>query len=409
MKEHDQALGDEELFDEIVPLDSGDEWTALEKMDKYIDELLAKQSKLPYDLSPALLGKDYKAEEHKELPCPPLDVTIVFGPHETAADALAIAPHLQHADVYLPEIHGWDENTIRLLNAVSQGSLTPEAALQEQLTDTDDLDTVSKMTDFWLQVYRNIAGTKIPVACADMPFGHSLVGRQNHLIELGVQWDAEFAATLKAARQYIQQVVECTTAREQYIAEHIKQAVAQLVAVDAQLQARAESGTLKVVLSLGEEHARMIDVVHELWEKEGWSAPRAISSETSVHNRQPTLLSTAEQQLLAGQELSDEHVAWVLLEQVLLRHSLMYDLVQTMGSEVGGEVAARYIAEQFNLEEIEELFVQAVQLAHGHAELIPAMMDTLLRGENDEDEGEVVGVMVTKGIVLEEVKKKLGL
>ncbi len=98
--------------------------------------------------------------------------------------------------------------------------------MHEQLTETDELDVVSKMTDFWLQVYRNIAGTHIPVASADVPFGHSLMGQLNHLIEMGVQWQPDFTATLKAARQYIQQVVECTTARERYIAEHIKPAVA---------------------------------------------------------------------------------------------------------------------------------------------------------------------------------------
>ncbi len=61
---------------------------------------------------------------------PNMDITVVYGGHSNASDFAVLQPHLEGADVFVPEITYWGVQEIALLSRISQGDKSAQKELE---------------------------------------------------------------------------------------------------------------------------------------------------------------------------------------------------------------------------------------------------------------------------------------
>lgn len=56
-------------------------------------------------------------------PYPPIAVDFMFAPHSTAEHAAGLEVRILEADIYIPELMGWDNKSLKLLQQVADGKI----------------------------------------------------------------------------------------------------------------------------------------------------------------------------------------------------------------------------------------------------------------------------------------------
>ncbi len=99
---------------------------------------------------------------------PPVAITILYGPHVSAADAEPIQEALIGMDVYIPELCGWDKRAVSTFQKVAAGTLPPEKAVPKQALDR--LGLVDDMAAYKRAQMRSIAENDVLITCIDVPY-----------------------------------------------------------------------------------------------------------------------------------------------------------------------------------------------------------------------------------------------
>lgn len=137
----------------------------------------------------------------------------MYGPHRTAKDFENLKNAFDKADIYIPELEGWDFKTKDQFNRLSQGELTPKEFAAEQWIN----DKSARFRQCQI-----IYNSKKPILLVDMPLQHELIPTSDRNDELGKESlklfaEGDFKSSFNKIHQYVIDETSFERKREELI------------------------------------------------------------------------------------------------------------------------------------------------------------------------------------------------
>lgn len=232
-----------------------------------------------------------------------LQLSMFFGAHGTAADANDITLQLKSmgADVFIPELLGFKPEREKLIRDISLGRASPDA------TSFAGSDAVF----FLEQLMRNLHNTRVNVGFAEAPAGGEDARTfleadsryTNFPKEIKPLWSWKDAQSIFAER--VKRFAESFIVRERYIAKHICPAIVRAYADD---QSRATIKSLKVMMSIGNGHEQLHDLIRSMH-------PQTIKIAQGQLSRM--YLDEAVRQVMSGNPIPKELQGFLITENLI--------------------------------------------------------------------------------------------
>lgn len=188
-------------------------------------------------------------EQSKEK-LPKLEATFLYAPHWTSEDARLIKEEIGHTDVYCPEMIGYPEEEVELLNRISQGD---SKAFQQLILATDD--------SWWKGVYEAIYNSKKIIQPIDIPEGQKIVSdykeskiRNIRDVSFVHFASGNFEQAIKLMEDYLREWANYQKKREEVMLINLRKLPQEIVKRYPEFK---EKEKLKVLASLGSAHAHL--------------------------------------------------------------------------------------------------------------------------------------------------------
>ncbi len=97
---------------------------------------------------------------------PPVKLHIFFNAHEYAKDIEGVQKYLAEADIVFPELVGWDQTKLQVINKVSTGEMSAKAGLNKSYG--------FERNPYYTRLLEILHGTDKKVAFVDLPYGSPL-------------------------------------------------------------------------------------------------------------------------------------------------------------------------------------------------------------------------------------------
>ncbi|MDQ3098874.1 MAG: hypothetical protein M3Q44_03950 [bacterium] len=307
---------------------------------------------------------------------PPLDIEIIYAPHATSEHMSDISG----ADIFIPELAGWEPGMDTVLASVARGDVLPHEALPTLSAGADEDD----MHGYKQALLHAIAGTNVAVGFADVPAGHQYDLLYHHLQEEGIVAGADFDETIQNVYKYIDSWATLISGRDKHIATSLNATVKNAIKYRFDLQ---QKDRLKVVMTLGSLHAGVTERLRS-------TDTGGVNTVTTHGNTNPETaydyFGEAVDKQKRGEAVDDQLAARVLLEHVIQKNQTGYQIQEAVNDGYLMLLVAKKIASHFNKDEIATLYKQSF----GNF----ALMDGLLREDMEENSDN--GLLAQKGIVL---------
>ena len=270
---------------------------------------------------------------------PQISYHIFYAPHFTAKDFENLKNTFDKADIYVPELVGWDFRTKDQLNRLSQGEFTPEELAAKGFIS-------NKSARF--RQYQIIYNSKKPILFVDMPLQHKLIPISDRNDELGKEslglfTKGDFKSSFKKIYQYTIAETDYEKKREELIKKNLEEEVKKFIKTDSKLKDKSD---INVLLSLGAVHT---GIYHKLKKEEA-----RVSREFS---RQPFIFdSTAQsirEMMLSRRKKPDK----LLLARGLVDALVFYYYIQNRVSYDSNKLAltAKKISSHLNFKDIKNV------------------------------------------------------
>lgn len=267
---------------------------------------------------------------------PEISYDILYGPHRTEKDFEKAKEIFSEADVYVPELVGWNRNIAQIYNEVSQGKTTPELLPPEYFEYNPHL----------LRDLKMVEGSKKPILFVDIPQNHELLEQNMAAKKLrrksfNLFKEGQFELALKIMRESLEVFNNHLEDREDLIKNTLKEKVNELAERDSDLK---EKSKINVLLTLGAGHT---PVYHDL-KKEGLS----VSSKSAYPLMVWDSFTEAgkKMRLSKNKEVDDELLANIFIERFIYPH-----LSKATEDSNKMAQAGRKISSKLDLQEIKEI------------------------------------------------------
>lgn len=176
---------------------------------------------------------------------------VFYGPHWFAKDIEGLKTPLMQADIFLPECTGWSPAHLVTYNAVSEGLLTPLAAVRRFAVGASHLTLPE---DAAIGFFNMIYKSHKPIAFIDIHENHPLTSRFVAHGSQGFRLGKKFSETLQYAEDHLREITVIDTGREDYEAAHLEPVVDSILKLNSAL---AERDPLRILLFKGAGHPRL--------------------------------------------------------------------------------------------------------------------------------------------------------
>lgn len=283
----------------------------------------------------------------RENPMPNFSFEVFYGAHGSAIDLRNVRGSFENADIFVPEILGWTPAHLLYFNAVSQGRITPQDAVNVFASGTAHYVMAA---DAVLEEFEMIYKSGKPIIFADVPVGHPLENRFLQLMTSGFKIDRNFDQTLQNVKGHLQAFATLDVERENYTLSHLQRTVEQAAKATPALRRNVRKNRkVKALLFLGGSHTR---VLHQLRDT-GFD----VRATYSYHPFPYAFSQETVRRYVYGKEVSDEQAAKSYVDLMVLQPWL-----QTITRDFSK--IAQYIRRAlsgFTLEEIRMLFEESKQ------------------------------------------------
>ncbi|MEK7071102.1 MAG: hypothetical protein AAB966_04805, partial [Patescibacteria group bacterium] len=169
---------------------------------------------------------------------PKIETNFFFHKHATTEDGKAVGERLKNADIFIQENAGWDSARLDIFNDVSNGTLTPEQAM--------DMEKQNGKPFFWKDFYASLLDglykSEKKVMLVDVPDDNVVFknlmglyasnGAYNNLINKSLPYEE----TLRRIGNVSKFESDMQKAREDYILENLPEALVETLKQNPDLQ-----------------------------------------------------------------------------------------------------------------------------------------------------------------------------
>jgi hypothetical protein len=263
---------------------------------------------------------------------PTLEIKFLFSPHGTAEDFKNFESEFNNADVFVPEVFGWDEETLQSLREFSEES-----------------DSEFKAPNLGLatgEIVRNILGSQKAIELVDVPKGDPIEKLQKESIKIGnesLNLD-DFDEMVSGVKSFLIKFSESQKLREKYIISKIKTLKNKIIEDYPEL---VRKDKLNVLVSLGSFHVGVYGQI-----KESFETAQELNTVPKIYDNLVEILQKLQQiEYPENDHIADIEVArwWISAE---IREGIFSPTANT-------EKFSEYLwlaSKQFSLEEIRSLF-----------------------------------------------------
>lgn len=189
---------------------------------------------------------------------PRISYHVFYGSHRTAKDLEKFDEAFEKADVYIPELFGWNNKDLWIFNKVSQGKLCFDVA---------SMIYFAFPGSFRFKELQTIEGSRKPILFVDTPERHQLFDLKKESLRLyresiGSFKQGEFQSSLQKMREHIITWADFISKREEVIRENLQEKIKDLIKERPELREKEE---IKVLLRLGAAHT---GIYHRLKKEE---------------------------------------------------------------------------------------------------------------------------------------------
>ncbi len=268
---------------------------------------------------------------------PKISYHILYGAHRTAEDFKKLKEALEKADVYVPEMVGWNLGGALIFNSLSMGAITPE-----QMAEIYQI----KQDSPYFKICETIYNSKKPILFADISRNHELLQERrlnigSFNLALSLFRRGEFPLALKVIRGSSEKLSNYFEGREKIIKQTLKNSVRQLSEEHPQLKDKKD---IKVLLTLGIGHTQ---VYHSLKKKEE-SVSREFTETPFIFNFLGEI--DRRHRLSKNKEISNELLAKFILDDLMIPE--LGEITQNSNKMIK---VSRKIISKLNLKDIERI------------------------------------------------------
>lgn len=290
-------------------------------------------------------------EQEKNPGEPKILVKIFFSPHGTKNDIEGFREVFQHADVFIPERSGWNEETLNVFRKLSEGKLSPaqvgngEGAFQGVEEELD----------------RIVFNSHKLITFIDFPQGHPLDVEEDSVRVPALKFGPNsFNEMLVAIRNFFQKKAELKKKREEFMLDQLKPKVKELIDENPSLKEKKE---INVAMILGSAHTSFFDLLAN----KGFEVEKTFNKSNSF--KEPFYLEL-ERKLVRDEVVSDEQMARVAFELGFLR-AFGKSLRARFRDTQKADAAIATIVSQFSFDEIKSMFESTSKFDEFPAVFVP--------------------------------------
>ena len=263
----------------------------------------------------------------------------MFAPHSTAEHAAGLEARIREADIYIPELMGWDNKSLRLFQQVADGKVDYSQAMDRSR------GWQGGYGEFREAQFNALHKSGVRVALIDIPAGHELEKYEREEMYQEFAIGDTFDETIANIKEHMQAEAEFTKRREDYMLEQLQPTVQKVIDANPALK---QKDKVNVLLSLGSYHTR---VYHEV-KRSGVESQRTFYDPRTIVSN-----SSGEMQrsFAFNKDVSDELAAHVLFESLFLK-SLGNNLYDRFGDHITVSLIARKLGSQFTVDDMRAIF-----------------------------------------------------
>lgn len=206
--------------------------------------------------------------DHPEKPKLSFEVLFSRHAHYEDAEKVGMKEKMEHADIFLPEMAGWNEETEKMFNAVSSGKITPRQFFAVQKIPDIALSDPQSIQPFRWAELEAVYKTGIPVSFVDIPENHPLEAKFEKLMTEPPKLGKNFNETLRLIEARSRELVEIQRGREEYMLARLELLTEAIL--DGKISGLKEKKDVKILMQLGAYHT---NVYHQL-RRSGQNAKR---------------------------------------------------------------------------------------------------------------------------------------
>jgi len=296
---------------------------------------------------------------------PPIAPTVLLAPHVYKEDAALVAANIKNADVYVPELYGWEAQDIDTFQRVSAGQMTPQEA--EPTT----------IMPFGQGIHGAIYNSHVPVMIVDAP-----VEEQHRFMYKDTDSETFFQPTWEETVTAVEENMRRFVWRENYMLNHLEPQLQQTMKDNPTLIETAKQRPLRVLFSIGTDHVSFARRLAAQQQSLNQPGPQIVQADPGLYEQSSFAQALA--QFEKDGTVPEELAAHVILEKTAAR-------LQTRPPE-----EMQKILKLLTPAEIKGMFERAVKLSHGNTGMTRAFMENELFGGEDEAGKQTIGLIDKK-------------
>ena len=263
---------------------------------------------------------------------PALEMKFLFSPHATAEDFRSFKFEFDKADVFVPELFGWSEETLQTLRELS--------------IENNPDDSVPNFGLATGEIVKNISGSQKAIELVDVPKGDPIEKLQREAIKIGNESLnlTDFNGMISGVKSFLIKFSEAQKLREEYMVSKIKTLRNK---IEEDYPELAKKDKLNVLIALGSFHTDIYNKV-----RESFGTAQELNTVPQIYDNLIGILQKIQQIEHPGNDdVTDIEVAryWISAE---MRDGIFPPTGNT-------EKFSEYLwlaSRQFSLEEIKSLF-----------------------------------------------------
>lgn len=285
-------------------------------------------------------------KEQEPADAPNISLDIYYHEHDGKEEAQEIADHFKTADVFIPEMIGWSQKRVDVVNKVSQGELSPgEGALKLGYRPFE------QPYDF--QLLQMVHNSNKPVAYIDYSRDDQIFWKNMDALDkmngITKYWEYgnTFPEIIQEIKHRTKNVAEYEKNREEFMIGNLKKTINSLVENNPDLRKKAkEKGELNVLLSMGAVHTGLSHILA--------SGDNKVSSEFSENPMIYGVMHEGLRRYRVGKDVDDAFAAKMLAEGLIttiFRNAIKskFPTYSTRNQYV------RKIVDQFSYQDVEDI------------------------------------------------------
>ena len=275
---------------------------------------------------------------------PKIKIKILFGAHGTAEEAEQLRGPLSQADIFIPELAGWDVTGRLDLDDLSLGSITPEVLLQKRKVTENNPSYKFLKREFEILYQSGKIIGLIDVTKND-PLYDRLVQTHFGQKRRDMLQSKNFAQLIEDFKRNIQERAQVQRERENLLVDNLESELKDLVEKYSYLKNKKEVNAL---LFLGAVHTRVYHILYPKME----DTSRNFGKETESYRFGYDM--EALRRYIFNKEISDELAARAILETVIASVTLSH-LQDITSNFLKIMLYLKKVVKKFSIEEIRKI------------------------------------------------------